>query len=53
MTEINPRASLHAEYRESVRELCREFGSDYWQRVEADAAYPEAFVKALTDAGWL
>jgi acyl-CoA dehydrogenase len=53
MTEINPRASLHAEYRESVRELCREFGSDYWQRVEADSAYPEAFVKALTDAGWL
>ena len=53
MTDINPRASLHAEYRESVRELCRDFGSDYWQRVEADAAYPEAFVKALTDAGWL
>jgi len=53
MTEINPRASLHAEYRESVRELCREFGSDYWQRVEADDTYPEAFVKALTDAGWL
>ena len=53
MTEINQRASLHAEYRESVRELCRDFGSDYWQRVEADGAYPEAFVKALTDAGWL
>ena len=53
MTEINPRASLHAEYRESVRELCRGFGSDYWQRVEAEGAYPEAFVKALTDAGWL
>jgi acyl-CoA dehydrogenase len=53
MTEINPRASLHAEYRESVRELCRAFGSDYWQRVEAEGAYPEAFVKALTDAGWL
>ena len=53
MTEINPRASLHAEYRESVRELCREFGSDYWQRVETDGTYPEAFVKALTDAGWL
>jgi len=53
MTEINPRASLHAEYRESVRELCGGFGSDYWQRVEAEGAYPEAFVKALTDAGWL
>ncbi len=41
------------EYRESVRELCRGFGSDYWQRMEADATYPEAFVRALTEAGWL
>jgi acyl-CoA dehydrogenase len=53
MTEINPNATLHSEYRESVRELCRGFGSDYWQRVEAANEYPEAFVKALTDAGWL
>jgi len=53
MTDINPRASLHAEYRESIRELCRGFGSDYWQRVEAEGVYPETFVKALTDAGWL
>ena len=53
MTDINPRANDHAEYRESVRELCRGFDSGYWQRVEADGAYPERFVKALTDAGWL
>src|SRR3954463_9197227 len=53
MNDINPRAREHAEYRESVRELCRGFGSDYWQRMEADATYPEAFVRALTDAGWL
>src|SRR5829696_7419871 len=53
MTEINPRARLHGEYRESVRALCRGFGSDYWQRVEAEGVYPEAFVRALTEAGWL
>jgi acyl-CoA dehydrogenase len=53
MTEINPRAKQFAEYRESVRALCSEFGSEYWQRVEADGAYPEAFVRALTEAGWL
>src|SRR6187431_3522126 len=53
MTEINPRARLHGEYRESVRALCRSFGSDYWQQAEADGAYPEAFVRALTEAGWL
>ena len=39
--------------RESIRDLCRGFGSDYWQRMEVDATYPEAFVRALTEAGWL
>jgi acyl-CoA dehydrogenase len=53
MNEINPNAALHSEYRESVRELCSAFGSDYWQRVEAAGEYPREFVKALTDAGWL
>ena len=53
MNEINPNAALHSEYRESVRELCSGFGSDYWQRVEAAGEYPQEFVKALTDAGWL
>jgi acyl-CoA dehydrogenase len=50
---IITRARQHHEYRESVRELCRGFGSDYWQRMEAEATYPEAFVRALTEAGWL
>jgi len=53
MADINPRAREYHEYRESVRDLCRGFGSDYWQRMEADATYPEAFVRALTEAGWL
>ena len=53
MTEINPRFSEYEEYRRGVRELCGRFGSDYWQRVDGQAAYPEEFVKALTDAGWL
>jgi acyl-CoA dehydrogenase len=41
------------EYRLAVRELCSQFDSAYWQRVDEQAAYPEAFVKALTEAGWL
>src|SRR5205823_12365403 len=53
MTDINPRAADHAEYRRGVRELCARFDSGYWQRVDERAAYPEEFVKALTDAGWL
>ena len=51
--EINPHARQHREYRESVRGLCRDFGSEYWQRVEAEDRYPHEFVQALTDAGWL
>jgi acyl-CoA dehydrogenase len=53
VSEINPRADLHKEYRQAVRDLCAGFGSDYWQEVDSRAAYPEAFVKALTEAGWL
>ena len=36
-----------------MRELCARFDSAYWQRVDEVAAYPEEFVKALTEAGWL
>ncbi len=53
MSDINPKGRDFQEYRQAVRALCAGFGSDYWQSLEADAAYPEAFVKALTDAGWL
>jgi acyl-CoA dehydrogenase len=53
MTEINPHFARHSELRKPVRELCSQFDSRYWQRVEEQAAYPEDFVKALTEAGWL
>jgi len=43
----------HSEIREGVRALCREFDSAYWQKVDEERGYPDAFVKALTDAGWL
>jgi acyl-CoA dehydrogenase len=53
VNELNPRSALHAEYRRGVRELCARFDSSYWQRMDAAAAYPEEFVRALADAGWL
>lgn len=43
----------HIEIREGVRALCREFDSAYWQKVDEERAYPDAFVEALTKAGWL
>ncbi len=53
MPDINPRARLFEEYRRAIRELCGPFNSQYWQKVEEQSAYPEEFVKALTEAGWL
>lgn len=53
MTETRPRLDSFQEFRQAIRELCAQFNSKYWQDVEEKAAYPETFVKALTDAGWL
>ena len=53
MADINPRAHEYQEYRQAIRELCGQFDSKYWQEVEERNGYPDAFVKALTDAGWL
>ncbi len=43
----------HPEIREAVRDLCRQFPDEYFRKVDAARAYPEAFVEALTKAGWL
>ncbi|MBI2753438.1 MAG: acyl-CoA/acyl-ACP dehydrogenase [Betaproteobacteria bacterium] len=43
----------HPEIRDAVRALCSTFDSAYWQKVDEARAYPEAFVEALTKAGWM
>jgi acyl-CoA dehydrogenase len=43
----------HAELREGVRALCAQFDSAYWQKIDEARAYPETFVDALTEAGWM
>ncbi|MDQ3026614.1 MAG: acyl-CoA/acyl-ACP dehydrogenase [Pseudomonadota bacterium] len=43
----------YAEIREGVRALCAEFPPAYFRTVDAERAYPEQFVAALTRAGWL
>ncbi len=40
------------EIRAAVRELCTQFPGEYWRTLEPDR-YPEAFVAALTENGWL
>ena len=41
------------EIRAAVRSLCDRFAGDYWRKLDEERAYPEAFVDALTQAGWL
>ena len=41
-----------ADIRSAVRELCARFPGEYWRALEPDR-YPEEFVTALTEAGWL
>ena len=44
---------LHGQLRQGVRELCQRFPDTYWRELDAARAYPDAFVKALTEAGYL
>src|SRR5579864_3541073 len=53
MNDINQFARRHADIRQGVREVCRAFDNAYWQQMEETSGDPEAFVQALTRAGWL
>ncbi len=48
-----PRVDPHQDLRGAVRDLCKAFPDTYWRDLDAQRAYPDAFVKALTDAGYL
>jgi acyl-CoA dehydrogenase len=37
----------------AVRDLCARFPVEYWRRCDAQLAYPDEFVAAMTEAGWL
>jgi acyl-CoA dehydrogenase len=39
--------------RDGVAELCRQFPGQYWRDLDREQAYPEEFVAALTEGGWL
>jgi acyl-CoA dehydrogenase len=43
----------HEDIREAVRDLCASFPGEYFRRIDEARGYPEAFVEALTRAGWL
>jgi acyl-CoA dehydrogenase len=41
------------EIRDAVRRICRDFGDEYWRTLDATQSYPDEFVAALTNSGWL
>ena len=43
----------YQDMREALRDVCGSFDSAYWQKVDHERAYPEAFVDAMAQAGWL
>jgi acyl-CoA dehydrogenase len=46
-------ADRYQDLRDAVRALCAQFPDSYHREIDAKRAYPEAFVDALTQAGWL
>lgn len=39
--------------REGVEKLCQQFDAEYWRELDKTASFPEAFVEAMTNDGWL
>src|SRR3546814_12074866 len=46
-------AESFPEIREGVRALCANYPGAYWRELDARRGYPQAFVKELTEAGYL
>ncbi len=38
---------------DAIQKICREFDDDYWLQRDSDGQFPEAFVKRVTEGGWL
>ncbi len=50
---MSPSTDRFQDIRDGVRAVCAQFPDEYHRGVDAERAYPEAFVDALTQAGWL
>jgi acyl-CoA dehydrogenase len=50
---LKPTIDPYQDIRDAVRALCAEFPDEYHRKIDEARGYPEAFVDALTKAGWL
>jgi acyl-CoA dehydrogenase len=48
-----PTAELHTDLRRAVRDLCKAYPDSYWRDLDRERKYPDEFVRALTEAGYL
>ena len=39
--------------RDEIRKVCREFPDAYWREIDKKKEYPDAFVRKLSELGWL
>ncbi|MDQ0463401.1 alkylation response protein AidB-like acyl-CoA dehydrogenase [Caulobacter ginsengisoli] len=53
MTAPAQPGTSHPEIREAVRKLCAGFPGEYWRALDREREYPTAFVRTLTEAGFL
>ncbi len=53
MTQYLNDDGLIEDLREGVRQLCGHYPNSYWQEVDKQEAYPQEFVQAMTQAGYL
>jgi acyl-CoA dehydrogenase len=50
---MRPATDKYQDIRDAVRALCAQYPDEYHRKVDEQRGYPEAFVEALTKAGWL
>lgn len=51
---LNPEKKAELEtIRAGVRALCQQFDGEYWRKLDEQKAFPEVFVRRLTEDGWL
>ena len=46
-------AEQYQDIRDGVRSLCAQFSDEYFRKVDEARGYPDEFVTALTEAGWM
>jgi len=50
---MNANVNQYQDIRDAIKDLCKQFPDEYFRKVDEARGYPEEFVNALTQAGWM